>query len=111
MGKSYFIISADCIEKIDEVLQKVSDSELILTPYSISYALSKGIDIDNILEKKRIRVRAYSHKPPKIQGIEDYYAEALMVALDLGGILVTEDEKVINKARELGVITKKPSEL
>jgi hypothetical protein len=79
-----------------------SDVSFFLTTMGISYALKNGIDVDSSLDAG-FRVRAYSHKPPKVPGIEDYELEAALVARELEGYLLTSDERTKAKANEMEV--------
>ncbi|MUN29900.1 hypothetical protein [Sulfuracidifex metallicus] len=83
-------------------LVKVKDVTFYLTTMGISYALKNNIDVDSSLDAG-FKVRAYSHKPPKITGIQDHELEAALVAKELEGYLLTLDENVIKRADEIGV--------
>lgn len=74
-------------------IQKKENVVFYLTTMGISFALKHKIDVDSFLDVG-FKVRAFSHKPPKVPGIEDYELEAALVAKELDGFLLTTDEKV-----------------
>ncbi len=83
-------------------IQKKGNVTFYLTTMGISFALKHNIDVDSFLDVG-FKVRAFSHKPPKVPGIEDYELEAALVARELDAFLLTTDEKVKQKKGELGV--------
>ncbi|WP_338602036.1 hypothetical protein V6M85_01360 [Sulfolobus tengchongensis] len=98
----FAVISPSAFNKLKELINIGKKYKLVITTLGVSFAIKNGIDIDYALDNGVI-VRAFSHKPPKVGDLPLYESEAIMVALELNGILIAENRDVLAKARELGV--------
>ncbi|AAY79757.1 PIN domain-containing protein [Sulfolobus acidocaldarius] len=107
----YVVISPSSFQKLEEILKSLGrENKLIITTLGVSFALRNHVNIDIALDNGAI-VRSFSHKPPKIEGIPDYESEAIMVAVELNALLVTDNDDVKKKALDLGVRVMSSQEL
>ncbi|NON63096.1 PIN domain-containing protein [Acidianus sp. RZ1] len=98
----YAVISPSAFPKISKIMGELSGFTFYITTYGVSYALSRGIDIDSILDRG-IKVRAFSHNFRPIEGLDMPESEAILVARELNSVLVTSDENVKKAAEKEGV--------
>ncbi len=98
----FAVISPSSFEKLKYIIKVAKNYKLIITTLGVSFAIKNNIDIDYALDNG-VTVRAFSHKPPKVDDLPSYESEAIMVALELNAVLIANDRLVIEKAKELGV--------
>ena len=98
----YAVLTTNLLDKIDEIKKQLGERKIVVTTLTFSKALKKGINPSIILDND-VWVRAYSHKPVKISGLDEADSESIMVALELSADLVTDDEKVEAIAKKMGV--------
>lgn len=100
----FAVISPSAFSKLKEIVDNSKNYKLIVTTLGVSFALKNNINVDYALDRGVI-VRAFAHKPPKVDDLPQYESEAIMIALELNAILIANDGNVIEKAKELGVNT------
>lgn len=100
IGKTY-VISPSAFFKIREIVEKISklNAEVYVSTLGISYALKEKYDIDYALDKG-VKVRAFSHKPSRINDLPIYESEAILLAKELNAILIVGDKKVEDEAKK-----------
>ena len=106
----FAVISPSAFSKLKEIVDYSKNYKLIITTLGVSFAIKNSINIDYALDKGAI-VRAFSHKSPKVGDLPQHESEAIMVAFELNAILIADDSKVIEKAKELGIKVIKPEQL
>ncbi|BCU69120.1 hypothetical protein [Stygiolobus caldivivus] len=98
----YAVITINLISKIVELQHMFYDRKLIVTTLTFSKALKRGID-PSILLDNNVWIRAYSHKPVKISGLDEADSESVLVAQELSADLITDDENVEKIAKKMGI--------
>ncbi|BDC17238.1 hypothetical protein [Acidianus sp. HS-5] len=100
----YAVISPSLFKNIHEVIEKFKGKYfLVITTSGLSYALRKGINVDEALDEG-VKVLAFSHKFQPLEGLSIEETEALLLAKDLGYYLITSaGDKVKEVAEKEGV--------
>ncbi|BAB66974.1 hypothetical protein [Sulfurisphaera tokodaii] len=96
----FVVITFSSLDYLKDLVEKYKDKKLVVTTLTLSKALKKGI---NPLVYDKIWIRAYSHKPVKIYGLDEADSESLLVAQELSAKLITSDENVEKIAKEMKI--------
>ena len=96
----FVVITFSSLKYLQDILEKYKDKKLVVTLLTYAKALKSNI---NPLTFENIWVRAYSHKPVKISGLDEADSESLLVAQELSAILIASDEKVEKVAKEMNI--------
>lgn len=100
--KGYIVISLSALRAIKSLIEDNTKKRVVVSTLTLSEAIKRGYDISHILDGS-VWIRAFSHRPPKLGGLERYDSEAVLIAQELSATLVTADKKVAEVARSLGV--------
>lgn len=104
----YVVVTFDSLVYIKDIINTFGNKKIVVTTLTYSKALKSGV---NPLEYENIWIRAYSHKPVKIYGLDEADSEAILVAQELSAQLITTDEKIEKVAKDMGVsVVRYPSQ-
>ncbi|MDT7876069.1 hypothetical protein DDW09_05140 [Sulfolobus sp. SCGC AB-777_L09] len=99
----YIVVSSELVPYIDKIVKAYSDRKVVITTLTFSKVLKKGVVNPSHLLDQNVWIRAYSHKPVKIGGLDEADSESVLVAQELSAELLTNDEKIEKVAKELGI--------
>ena len=98
----YVVLTASVLSRFKEVSTKFKDVKLVVPLLAFAEAKKMGVNLDEI-SGDNVWIRAYSHKPPKLGGLEKHDSEAVLLAQELSATLVTDNVKVAEVANSMGV--------
>jgi predicted nucleic acid-binding protein len=98
----YVVLTVSTLNRFEEVRKIFKGKKLVVPLGAFAEAMRRGIDVDKI-SGEDVWIRAYNHKPPKLGGLEKYDSEAVLLAEELSAELVTDDPKVSEVAKSVGV--------
>ena len=98
----YIVISLSALSAVKRVVANSGGRRVIVSTLTLSEAIRRGYDVSSLLDSS-VWIRAFSHRPPKVGGLERYDSEAVMIAQELSAKLITADKKVAEVAKSLGV--------
>jgi len=96
----FVVITFSSLKYLPDLLEKYKDKKPVVTLLTYAKALKSSI---NPLMFENIWIRAYSHKPIKINDLDEADSESLLVAQELSALLVASDEKVEKVAKEMSI--------
>ncbi|MFP3347232.1 MAG: hypothetical protein RXR17_07360 [Sulfolobaceae archaeon] len=99
----YAVITTNLVTRIPELRQALAGKKIIITTLTFSKALKMGVNPSNLLDND-VWIRAYSHKPIKISGLDEADSESVLVAQELSAELFTDNENVEKVARKMGIV-------
>ena len=100
--KGYIVVSLSALPAVKRLVNDSRGMRVIISTLTLSEAIKRGYDVSPLLDGS-VWIRAFSHRPPKVGGLERYDSEAVMIAQELSAKLVTADKKVAEVAKSLGV--------
>lgn len=96
----FVVITFSSLKQLPELLKMYKDKKIVVTTLTYAKALKSGI---NPLDYEAVWIRAYSHKPVKLQDLDEADSESILVAQELSALLITSDEKVEKIAKDMNV--------